>query len=289
VLNEKFTYIIVNDTIPDEILPSIQYNIYPIPYFIGFVLYSHEGIKTFPTNSEWNNKANNFLCLTGKPEKLNRVGLIHELDKTGLLEKSIYSFHPILNADYIVEQSRGLIGYSYKAYQEWANRLQCNPDKVYFKKRGSSVHYTGIPYDVNLYRNTLFSIVPESWTEDMGGKPFITEKTYKAILNLHPFIISGQQWSEKHLESLGFYTFSDLLPIPDYDSEPDHYTRAIKHVAYNAKHAPDRFRKYQNEVKHRTEYNKRHLHKLYEDCKKIPYFNYGNNWDTFWQNTIYRN
>lgn len=67
------------------------------------------------------------------------------------------------------------------------------------------------------YRNSLLSIV----TESDATKNFITEKTYKAILNLHPFFIVGNPDQHTLLRQRGYYTFEELFgvdSVTDYQS-----------------------------------------------------------------------
>lgn len=60
---------------------------------------------------------------------------------------------------------------------------------------------------VDYYKDSLVSYVTESDTE----YDFITEKTYKAIANCHPFFIVGNPEQHATLRSKGYYTFEDLF------------------------------------------------------------------------------
>ena len=53
---------------------------------------------------------------------------------------------------------------------------------------------------------------------------FLTEKTFKCILNLQPFIIIGNPGSLKLLHHLGYKTFPDIIN-ENYDNEYDYYDR----------------------------------------------------------------
>lgn len=63
------------------------------------------------------------------------------------------------------------------------------------------------PDIVDYYKDSLVSYVTESDTE----YDFITEKTYKAIANCHPFFIVGNPEQHATLRSKGYYTFEDLF------------------------------------------------------------------------------
>ena len=52
----------------------------------------------------------------------------------------------------------------------------------------------------------------------------LSEKTFKPILNLQPFIILGNPGSLQLLKSLGYKTFEDVIK-ESYDTELDHRER----------------------------------------------------------------
>lgn len=60
---------------------------------------------------------------------------------------------------------------------------------------------------VEYYKDSLVSYVTESDIE----YDFVTEKTYKAIANCHPFFIVGNPEQHATLRSKGYYTFEDLF------------------------------------------------------------------------------
>ena len=59
------------------------------------------------------------------------------------------------------------------------------------------------------YEDSILSVVTESDTH----KNFITEKTYKAIMNLHPFFIIGNPQQHELLRERGYHTFEDLFGV----------------------------------------------------------------------------
>ena len=69
-----------------------------------------------------------------------------------------------------------------------------------------------------MYMNTYFSLVTESHVDE--DILFITEKTYKPIVNLHPFIIAGSQGTLKYLRDCGYKTFPEIFD-ESYDEESD--------------------------------------------------------------------
>lgn len=55
-------------------------------------------------------------------------------------------------------------------------------------------------------------------------EPFFSEKTFRPINNLQPFIYLGNAYALKKLQSLGFKTFHPYID-ESYDNEPDHIKR----------------------------------------------------------------
>lgn len=61
----------------------------------------------------------------------------------------------------------------------------------------------------NVYDQTSVSIVCE--THETNDSIFLTEKTYRPILNRHPFVIRSSFKALEYLRSFGFKTFSDFI------------------------------------------------------------------------------
>lgn len=77
---------------------------------------------------------------------------------------------------------------------------------------------------ITYFENSLISVVTET---NFSDNVHITEKTFKAIYNLHPFILVSSHHSLKYLRSLGFYTFNNYWD-ESYDDEPDIHVRMNK-------------------------------------------------------------
>jgi hypothetical protein len=113
------------------------------------------------------------------------------------------------------------------------------------------------------YVESLFTIVSE--TSASSDYLFITEKTLKPIMNLHPFFVVGNPHTLKKLKRLGFKTFS-MLWDESYDDELDFAKRTemiIKEVKdlcnLSFEELTQKFRK----IKNICIYNREVLVKLY--------------------------
>jgi len=75
------------------------------------------------------------------------------------------------------------------------------------------------------YKNSYFSVITETIFYEHGH--YISEKTFKGIQHLHPFIIVGKPGILKWLREKGFKTFSDFWD-ESYDDIQDNSKRIIK-------------------------------------------------------------
>lgn len=82
------------------------------------------------------------------------------------------------------------------------------------------------------YDQCCFSVVAESLADPIstGRRPFITEKTWKAVGMQHPFMIVGEPGTLDHMHDLGFETFENLWD-ESYDHTQDIKQRVAQVVA----------------------------------------------------------
>ena len=73
----------------------------------------------------------------------------------------------------------------------------------------------------SLSRDSLFEIISET---DSRKNLFISEKTFKAIVNKNPFILLGNSYTIRYLKHLGFKTFHPIID-EGYDNISDRYKR----------------------------------------------------------------
>lgn len=73
----------------------------------------------------------------------------------------------------------------------------------------------------DLYKHSWLSLVVESSFYAYESNVFISEKTFKPIAAMQPFIIVGSQNALKYLRKLGYKTFHPYID-ESYDDEPDH-------------------------------------------------------------------
>lgn len=196
---------------------------------------SSEYSTSAPNRTEYNKK---FISLNGlwRPHRLLLVSLLEALDTrtTGYvsLNASPCDFPPM--SDMYME----MLSWA-KSAPEVTQLLLDNKDRIsslnqLYIDTNPKNNWTGAVYSSfskEYYEDTYFSVV----TETLCAKNFsqdghtlgraISEKTFKPILNHHPFMILAVSGVLKMLRSLGYKTFSPYID-ESYDDEIDFVKRS---------------------------------------------------------------
>lgn len=184
-----------------------------------------------------------FLFLTGVAGKIHRIRLLAKLVDQGLIDHCQWSLRVLMN-DSITRAGihRCVPEMTVAELDNFLVQYQREPDDIC---ANSDTHryggYGGLPYDVTLYTKTVFSVVSESKFEHTNY-PWITEKTWKPILNHHPFIMAGDTNTLCQLHRMGFVTFEKFLPVTDYDTITDPEARLnaiVTNIRYWTEHIAD--------------------------------------------------
>lgn len=254
--------------------------------YIDFFLYRiyRESI-VFRRNSQpspWNYNASKFLFLTGVPTSENRVKLLYKLQQANLLKDckwSLFGFgqHREENIVHVCNQIPEL---SRDEIIKFVDEHEQTLDNITIPAIDDLAEptYNGIAYDVNFYALTKFSIVPETlysnpWnSQTIAANPWLTEKTWRTILNNHPFIIASTPNTLKKLNSMSFQTYEHTLPFPDYDSTQDKEDRLAKIVA-NAEYWTHNIVSHTNDIENMVKHNADLVRTMYfQNLDKINSF-----------------
>jgi len=239
---------------------------------------------TFPNNTI-NLNASKFLFLMGKPYKSHRVGFLYQLYNEGIIDHCDYSFK--LDNQYIESATRlQLPDINDLEFLKFKQKTLRNLDDVSFAITPSGCHYNGLPVDINLYKNTSFSIISESVCA-VDEPWFLSEKTWRTLANRHMFLPLFDAATFDYVESLGITTFQDILPIKkdQYISDVDNIiantiinikyllSNISKHQTYIEEGIENNYRVYKNLVaKSREIFSKELEHRLYATVyNELPY------------------
>jgi len=217
-------------------------------------------------NLIFDKKEKYYLMYNRNSARLHRPYFVNKLFKNNLLDKGIISLFKTPDFDFQLKSKNndGNLNISKSDWNEWSEYI----DKWY-----PLIIDNGYEEEVAWYHNflsrkdeyekTYFSIVSETNAE--SKYLFITEKTLKPIMNLHPFFINGNPGTLKHLQSIGFKTF-DKWWDESYDSELDFKKRVemtLKEIKSICSKTPTEMIEMIKEMKPTLEYNKNLLKELF--------------------------
>lgn len=166
-----------------------------------------------------NIKVYNFL---NKKPRDHRMWMFDALRQWDLLKDGIVSMNKLdrdreLNIDFNIKKKSDIIE-SNKILPIYAYGDDTN-DKIF--------DYYMYNFNTQSSLDSWFTIVSETHYEDKQKTVFISEKTFKAIANNHPFIIMGNRHSLRYLKQLGYKTFHDLIDESYDELESIHRMTAI--------------------------------------------------------------
>lgn len=259
--------IIVNDTYKQSRHKISLMPIYSINFFAVDCYYrTHYCDQNI--NSSWNWNSSNPLFLTGKAEKINRIGLLALLRNQGILEQTTYSFFPCRSR--IKETKKIYKKFTDYPFDKFCKNYTTSPDNILVTDNENGSHYSGYPFCSSLYKNSLFSIISES---NFDGFPiWLTEKTYKTIVNRHPFIMAGQPGTLKYLKELGFYTFEEYCKIKNYNEISDTKKR-LSAIVENIKHVKSTLIENRKKVNFEVNENYTNLRRIFKkELESIEFF-----------------
>ena len=169
-----------------------------------------------------------FICFNRSLDRPHRIGLAYIALKHDLLKDGIWSFLNHNRPEIMEDHLRQIFPWEeikdIKEYKEKIKKII--PYQVDTQGLNEEQRYSFQTVDVNrkeYYDSTYIHIVSETlgWDE---FDTFFSEKTWRPILNLQPFIYVGAYKSLDRLHKLGFKTFHPFID-ERYDDERDMPTR----------------------------------------------------------------
>lgn len=219
-------------------------------------------------NTKWNFNSSKALILTGKPHRINRIGFLLECEKRGILNDHIYSlFKPSQN--YIKTETIKIIAKLSKwHFDDFFKKYENNPDNANIRNSDFDMHYSGFPFSKDLFEDTLLSVILETNLHNINdNNPDFSEKTYKTIINKHPFIMWNMPNSLWFLKQYGFYTFEEYFKHTNYDEITNLYQKNII-IADNLEYFLKNYHSFIDEINEKVEHNYNLMFKIHDDFKK---------------------
>lgn len=198
----------------NQVLNGIRYIC--INFWESFTKFHHQLLPNVPIADPRNLRKNiksadkKFLCLN-RNIKPHRIWFYYALVKKEMLDEGYVSYHlPKINSQEYAAIANGPWTLKRIPTELHDDFKQINARKMYARMldrldSDAVINYGAGP--AQYYSKSLYSII----TESDPVKNFITEKTFKAIANLHPFFIVGNPDQHVILRQRGYYTFEDLF------------------------------------------------------------------------------
>jgi len=154
-----------------------------------------------------------FVCFNGR-NRSGRISLISQVVKQNLHANSYFTYlgygGDLKGERFILEnflRSDEMVDYAYNFMKD---KYTLDVEKYPFDDR---------QFDKKVYLRSFFSLVTE--TENLDNNLFLTEKTFKPIYTLHPFLIWSSKGHLRELKERGYETFPELFD-ESYDDMPEH-------------------------------------------------------------------
>ena len=223
---------------------------------------------SLPTTYVVEPKQRRFLCFNYALHA-HRVWLYIMLHDQGVLENSYWSmplqwreYQFMQRIEYFKQSLTGkqvqeILAISQEQIASAEHLLPLTADPDYSRE-----HQDNNPHAPQLYADSLVSIITE--THFFENTLHLTEKTFKPISFLHPFIMVSTAGSLAYLKDLGFKTF-DSIWDESYDQEQDPVQRLIKLkelILTINNFSQDQLLEAQHKIKPIVEHNYQHLSKV---------------------------
>lgn len=169
-----------------------------------------------------------FICFNRMVNRPHRLAIAYIALKYNLLEDSIFSFVSLPYPENIVYDCREYWeGDDWDSYSKKIfNLIPYEIDTQHLSTEEKQSFSTVDNNRKDLYADSYFHIVSET---RLGNEPsvFMSEKTWRPILNLQPFLYIGNYKALETLRNLGFKTFGSIID-ESYDDILDPVARFTK-------------------------------------------------------------
>lgn len=176
-------------TLNHKICSDERYIYYNQFWFTRYYVRAHHDGLTIPLDRQYT-----MLYQNGRTD-LEKMTMINTLHSNGLLDDAVWSaikYHPGIPKHHASEELNKQLPKTFDNQEasDWGN-------------------WTWLSFFPELYELTRFSLIAETQMHDKACR--YSEKTVKAILNKHPFIICGYYKTLELLRNDGFKTFDGFI------------------------------------------------------------------------------
>ena len=216
--------------------------------------------KRSDISSEWNPNSGKFLFLTGKPAKIQRIRLLWMYAQANLLDRAIWSL--FLDSNTTKNCQAFLPELDQSQLQSFLKKYEFSPDNIELEKNEAQP-LVCTWWQKHIYEQSSLNVV--SATEfDNNFDMVLCEKIWKPIVNSQPFVIAGQYNTLARLNDLGFRTFEQYMPYPDY-SLVSNKQKKLEQIVENTVGFLNNIDLYREQIKQDVEYNYNHFFTVYKN------------------------
>ncbi len=225
-----------------------------------------------------------FLFIIGKPNKKHRIFPLYDIYQRDELTSCDWSFH---YKDHLEDLVRcHLPDMSDDAYHKFITSTTKKIDDISPSFGGNfginSVDFFKFAFKpaAEIYAKASVSLVTETVYYPDTYHWFVTEKTWRAINNFHPFVLLRYKKTYEHLHSLGFDTFQYAVKHP-YENLVGSEEDVIRMCVDNVLHMLSNKERYKEELTKSVIHNK----KIFTDLANT----YNNNIHPYIEKLIWTN
>lgn len=172
-----------------------------------------------------------FVCKNNIPHG-HRLFIIDWLNRQNALKDIYWSLAGVKFKETLLQYHPMLLQYYYKdehdtslAVERTLKLLENGPVQIDWPTYEVNVGNIAEDVQPKSYLDSCFSLVTETCFDERNTKLlFLTEKTFKPISTLHPFLIVGAYKTLDYLKELGYHTFPELFD-ESYDNLPKYKDR----------------------------------------------------------------
>jgi hypothetical protein len=217
--------------------------------------------KLLEINSEWNPNSNKFLFLTGKPHKIQRIRLLWMYAQANLLDRAVWSL--FLDENTATKCQMFLPELDQSQLQAFLEEHEFTPDNIE-TDTFEAQPITSSWWQKNIYEQSSLNVISATEFDNNTFDMVLCEKIWKPIVNCQPFIIAGQQNTLPRLNELGFRTFEQYMPHPDYSLESN-TQKKLEKIVKNTVGFLDNIHLYREQINQDVEYNYTHFFTVYKN------------------------
>lgn len=222
-------------------------------------------------STRWNYQSRKILVITGIPHRYNRIRLLYKLYKEQMLDDKtcLWSFFKPFSDESWKECRRFLNEINDKDFDKFMAYAVRTLDhvKIVGAKFAAQTIIEDFSLPIELYSDTCLSIVPEAHCYPDQPKYDISERTWRVIINRHPFLIAGTQGNTDYLKSLGYKTFEEYFPLR-YD-DTDDLERTLDNILYNTKYFLSNIHIHHKEIEQDVEHNYNVFLRMIEESDRL--------------------